>query len=806
MQVLAPQPAAEPTEPALRRRLGIPADAQRILVLGESSHWDPNWLHTSEVYYRRRIEPILDQVVGELTSEPRRVFSVESLFFLQLYWQRRPEQRERLRELLNAGRLRLTGTGITTPDTVLPDSEAILRDYLRGQEWLRQNGMTIEPRLAYLPDGFGHTPALPSLLRALGMDMAAVTRIDGMHFVAADFRRARDFPLPGSSASILQQQMRSADFHWRAPDGAQVLCHWNPFTYFQGDMLAHKGIVRWMDVVAAIPWRSARHVARRIDGYVTKLAKLAATPYVFCPIGCDFVGPIRDLLPLLDRYNQQRYPETGVFVVNAGLDDYLALVGCHSERLPVVDFDPNPYWMGFYASRPEVKRICNQVVRALTRAEKLSVLHPKPEAHQQDLSRAWERLTLANHHDFITGTSPDATFHAEQKPWLEEAVQRSERALAGWLEGRVAPPARAATAPKWHLDDGVLRVSCEHYQVRLSEMAGGCMTSLLLDGEEQLSGPANDLVAHRDSGGLWRLGHEFRGGHFREVERASRGYARIRAQERDGLLEVRIDSHLGGRRFARWLWLRADEPVIRMRLVGAAGSPLTITCRFPTHLHAEHLTMDVPGGMLERPARKLYDPTFWPARSFAHARERERGLAVFMGGPAAVSFDPPSGALALMAMRNAPRERAFAVLPLLCHPVGGTSPHEQTFDYGMCFTRAGGALENRLPSLARRVLDASWLNPSQPDPMALADQVVTVDRPDVLVTAVKPASRGEGVIVRLESFAGRACQVRLRAIRPIVAARLCDARERDQADLTMVDGSVVVPVSSAITSIRLMLA
>jgi hypothetical protein len=806
MPVLAPQPVAEPTEQVLRQRLGIPADAQRILVLGESSHWDPNWLHTSEVYYRRRIEPIVDQVMVELTAEPRRVFSVESLFFLQLYWQRRPEQREGLRTLLNTGRMRLTGTGITTPDTVLPDGEAILRDYLLGQEWLRGNGITVEPRLAYLPDGFGHTPALPSLLRALGMDMAAVTRIDGMHFVAADFRPAGDFPLPGSSASALQQQMRSADFHWRAPDGAQVLCHWNPFTYFQGDMLAHKGIIRWMGIVAGIPWRSARHVAARIDGFVAKLAKLAPTPYVFCPIGCDFVGPIRKLLPLLDRYNRQRYPETGVFVVNAGLDDYLALVGCHRARLPVVDFDPNPYWMGFYASRPEVKRICNHVVRVLTRAEKLSVLHPKPEMHRQDLMKAWDRIVLANHHDFITGTSPDATFHAEQKPWLEEAVLRAERALAGLLDGHRPPPARAATAPEWHLDDGVLRVGCEHYQVQLSEALGGCMDSLLLDGEEQLSGPANDLVAYRDSGGLWRLGHEFRGGHFREVESASRSYARIRAHERDGLLEVRIDSQLGGRNLSRWLWLRADEPVIRMRLVGAASSPLPITCRFPTHLHADHLTMDVPGGMLERPARKLYDPTFWPARSFAHARERERGLALFLGGPAAVSFDPPSGTFAMMAMRNAPRERAFAVLPLLCHPVGGTSPHAQTFDYGMCFTRTGDAIDNRLPGLARRVLDASWLNPRQPDPMALADQVVTVDRPNVLVTAVKPASRGEGVIVRLECFEAHGCQVRMRTLRPIIAARLCDARERDQTELTIDDGEVQVPVAGSITSVRLLLA
>lgn len=33
-----------------RRRLGIPDDARRVLVFTESSHWDPDWMLTSEQY------------------------------------------------------------------------------------------------------------------------------------------------------------------------------------------------------------------------------------------------------------------------------------------------------------------------------------------------------------------------------------------------------------------------------------------------------------------------------------------------------------------------------------------------------------------------------------------------------------------------------------------------------------------------------------------------------------------------------------------------------------------------------------
>ena len=68
-------------------------------------------------------------------------------------------------------RLHFTGSGVTTPDTLLPEDELILRDLLVGQEWLRSRGMHQEPRLLYLPDSFGHSPGLPALLHAAGIDI-----------------------------------------------------------------------------------------------------------------------------------------------------------------------------------------------------------------------------------------------------------------------------------------------------------------------------------------------------------------------------------------------------------------------------------------------------------------------------------------------------------------------------------------------------------------------------------------------------------------------------------------------------------
>jgi len=43
-------------ELSLRRRLGIPDDAERVLIFTESSHWDPDWLYTSEEYFERFVQ------------------------------------------------------------------------------------------------------------------------------------------------------------------------------------------------------------------------------------------------------------------------------------------------------------------------------------------------------------------------------------------------------------------------------------------------------------------------------------------------------------------------------------------------------------------------------------------------------------------------------------------------------------------------------------------------------------------------------------------------------------------------------
>jgi len=71
--------------------------------------------------------------------------------------------------------------------------------------------------------------------------------------------------------------------------------------------------------------------------------------------------------------------------------------------------------------------------------------------------------------------------------------------------------------------------------------------------------------------------------------------------------------------------------------------------------------------------------------------------------------------------------------------------------------------------------------------------------------AIKPASRGEGIIVSLYAPALPESDVLVTAHHfPVVKAFLCDARERDLGSLEVQDGTVQLAIPGTIATIRLL--
>ena len=278
-------------------------------------------------------------------------------------------------------------------------------------------------------------------------------------------------------------------------------------------------------------------------------------------------------------------------------------------------------------------------------------------------------------------------------------------------------PTTSSPALSWRRRGEVVEISTPHYVIEFAENRGGSIVRAWHPvTQAPLLSMSNYLVSYRDSGGLWRMGHEFCGGSLKEVSRSSERPAPMEVHDQGGCLEVTSTVEVDGQTIRQLSRFASDSPAVRFRLEGQAAERRTVTIRFGTGLAPSRMAMDVPGGIVLRPLQKIYAPTFWPAQSFVHLQDRAsgRGVALCLAMPGAVACQP-DGTLELVVLRNATGERAFGFLPLLGMTVSGHEPSRHVCEYALLFTDAGDWRENSVPLMARKLLASPWVSAPVPN-------------------------------------------------------------------------------------------
>jgi alpha-mannosidase len=139
----------------------------RYLVVPHT-HWDREWYLPFE-QFRLRLGAVVDGVLDTLENDASfRSFTLDGqAIVLEDYVEVRPENEDRLRALLAAGRLEV-GPSYVLPDEILVGGESLVRNLLLGRRVCRRFG--VEPSGAgYLPDSFGHPAQLPQILAGFGI-------------------------------------------------------------------------------------------------------------------------------------------------------------------------------------------------------------------------------------------------------------------------------------------------------------------------------------------------------------------------------------------------------------------------------------------------------------------------------------------------------------------------------------------------------------------------------------------------------------------------------------------------------------
>lgn len=174
------------------------APAKRTAHYVVSTHWDREWYESFQDY-RFRLVNMLDEVLDLMTADERFAYwqSDGQAILIEDYLEIRPERREQVKRLGEAGRLRI-GPWYVLPDEFLPSGEALVRNLQLGIETAAQFGRP--SRVGFVCDLFGQTSQLPQILRGFSIDNAFLWR--------------------GTS-----ETKHGAIWRWQSPDGSEVIAY-----------------------------------------------------------------------------------------------------------------------------------------------------------------------------------------------------------------------------------------------------------------------------------------------------------------------------------------------------------------------------------------------------------------------------------------------------------------------------------------------------------------------------------------------------------------------------------------------------
>jgi mannosylglycerate hydrolase len=269
------------------------------------------------------------------------------------YLEIRPEAEERIRALVQSGRLAI-GPWQTLMDEFLVDGETTLRNLEAGLKRADHFGGAM--RVGYLPDMFGHIAQMPQILRTAGIETAVVWR--GVP-AAVGFHR----------------------FVWEGLDGSTVVTEYLPAGYGNAAHL--------FDVPGVVDFRT----------FEEQFSPWFRGDPILGMVGTDHMPLVRDF--------SARVPD-GATV--GTLADYLADAspeGLPSWRGEMRSASRANLLPGVVSARIDLKAACAHAERWLERyAEPLQALYggdwPEPF-----LAQAWTRMLQNSAHDSICGCSAD---------------------------------------------------------------------------------------------------------------------------------------------------------------------------------------------------------------------------------------------------------------------------------------------------------------------------------------------------------------------------------------------------------------
>lgn len=749
--------------------------AHRITAVGHA-HIDSAWLWPLRETVRK-VARTTSSMVTLLEEHDDFIYAMSSAQQYAWLKEHRPEVYARVKQAVADGRFVPVGGMWVEADAVLPGGEAMIRQFLYGQRFFRDE-FGIECRGAWLPDSFGYSGALPQLLVGAGFEWFLTQKIS--------WNERNVFP--------------HSSFAWEGIDGSRIFTHFPSMDTYNSQLsgaevaLADRNFKEksvGSSSLAPTGWGDGGGGTTR--EMVARAARLA-----------DLEGSARVVWETPDAFFERakaELPEPAVWRGELYLERHRAT----------------------YTTQHKMKQGNRRSEQLLFEAElwaSVAALRAGRPYPYETLDRAWHEVLLLQFHDILPGTSiawvhreaevryalvahslegeviadslaalgvglvePVET-EAHRHPRPDLLVNAAPISQSGVTAGGVGTPAAPGRTTVVASGDGFVLASDA---VRVSVDAAGHVVSAVdvASGREAI--PAGErgnlLQLHQDFPNLW------------DAWDVDNSYRKMR-RDIDTADEVGLDGDaivvrrsFGASSIEQRLTLSADgRALVIDNTVDWHETEKFLKLGFPIDVFADAAVAETQFGFQ---SRATHDNTSWEnARFETHAQRwflvQEPGFGVAFANDSTYGFDVVRSRRDGRVVQNV----RFSLLRAPRFPDPRTDLGVQRMRFALAFGADPG-----------RATELGWaLNvPARPANGVAVAPLVTSSNPRVLISAVKLADDRSGdLIVRLYESSGGRASTELSVDLPVAAVRTADLLERpgEPASYSVAgDGRVSVPLA-----------
>lgn len=327
-------------------------------------HWDREWYFTSEESKILLVND-MEEILSMLENNPDYPCFVMDgqTTVLEDYLSVKPENRERLRRLVQQGKL-IIGPWYTQTDEMVVGGESIVRNLLYGKLDCEEFG----PRMmiGYLPDSFGQSARLPQILNGFGIKRCMFWR--------------------GTSERMGSDK---TEFVWEGDDNASVMTQLLPLGYAIGKYLP----------------TDPDGLKNRLDKYFPVLDRGATTDHILLPNGHDQMPLQKNIFEVMEQI-EACYP--GRKTTLGRYEDVFEIVEQQPEhdvlRGEFLDGKYMRVHRSIYSSRADLKSANTRIENKIT-----NILEPLAsmayslgfDYHHGLIEAIWKELMKNHAHDSI---------------------------------------------------------------------------------------------------------------------------------------------------------------------------------------------------------------------------------------------------------------------------------------------------------------------------------------------------------------------------------------------------------------------